>query len=102
MADVNLRITDRAGEVRTISAHAGDMLMQVLRDQIDLTLGTCGGEISCGTCLVRRRASSIAALRPTKISHAAGSRGGPFCGQVFRARRQASWNASSARSRSRK
>ena len=53
MADVNLRITDRAGEVRTISAHAGDVLMQVLRDQIDLTLGTCGGAVSCGTCLVR-------------------------------------------------
>jgi hypothetical protein len=36
------------------------------------------------------------------ISHAAGSRGGPFCGQLFSARRQAFWNASSAVSRLRK
>jgi hypothetical protein len=28
-------------------------------------------------------------LRPTRISHAAASRGGPFCGHVFSARRQA-------------
>ena len=51
---------------------------------------------------LRRRAASIATLRPTKISQAAGSRGGPLCGQVFSARRQASWKASSAVSRSRK
>ena len=35
-------------------------------------------------------------------AQAAGSRGGPFLGQLFRARRQASWKASSAVSRSRK
>ena len=43
-----------------------------------------------GSCLRLRRTSSIATLRPTMISQAAGSRGGPFCGQVFSARRQAS------------
>jgi hypothetical protein len=48
------------------------------------------------------RTPSRPALRPTRISQAAGSRGGPFFGQAFRARRQASWKASSARSRSRK
>jgi hypothetical protein len=36
------------------------------------------------------------------MSQAAGSRGGPCAGQFFIARRQASWKASSARSRSRK
>jgi hypothetical protein len=49
-----------------------------------------------------RRAASMPVLRPTKINQAAGSRGGPFFGQVFKARRQAFWNASSAVSRSRK
>src|SRR2546423_13059086 len=49
-----------------------------------------------------RRTSSIATFRPTMISHAGGSRGGPFCGQLFSARRQAFWNASSAMSRLRK
>jgi len=39
--------------------------------------------------LLRRRASSMPVLRPTRMSHAVGSRGGPFCGQVFSARRQA-------------
>ena len=35
-------------------------------------------------CLLRRgAAASIATLRPTKISQAAGSRGGPFCGQCL-------------------
>ena len=34
-------------------------------------------------CLALRRTASIAALRPTMISQAAGSRGGPFFGQVF-------------------
>jgi hypothetical protein len=49
-----------------------------------------------------RLISSIATLRPTMISHAAGSRGGPFCGQLFSARKDAFWKASSAVSRLRK
>ena len=36
------------------------------------------------------------------LAHAAGSRGGPFCGQFFSARKDAFWKASSAVSRSRK
>ena len=43
-----------------------------------------------GSCLLRRRTWSSAALRPTMISQAAASRGGPFCGQFRSARRQAS------------
>jgi len=54
------------------------------------------------SCFLLRRRSSIATLRPTMMKPGAGSRGGPFCGQLLRARRQASWNASSAVSRSRK
>ena len=46
------------------------------------------GAALSGRCGAR---ASIAALRPTRISQAAGSRGGPFRGQACRARRQASW-----------
>lgn len=62
MADLDLTITDRAGETRAIVAHAGDTLMHVLREQIDLTLGTCGGAISCGTCMVRLTPEWLAEL----------------------------------------
>jgi len=53
LADVNLTVIDREGQTRIIAADKGAVLMQVLRDHVDLTLGTCGGAISCGTCLVR-------------------------------------------------
>src|SRR5262245_6215951 len=52
-----------------------------------------------GRSFARRRMPSSAALRPTKISQAATSRGGPFCGHLDSAARHASWNASSAASR---
>ena len=74
----------------------GELLLGVV--EIGDRLSSSGS----GCCLRLRLMSSIATLRPTMISQAAGSRGGPFCGQVFSARRQASWNASSAVSRSRK
>ena len=51
---------------------------------------------AAAVCLAARRTASMPTLRPTMMSQAAGSRGGPFSGQVFSARRQASWNASSA------
>jgi 2Fe-2S ferredoxin len=35
-----------------VRARCGEALMPFLRDQIDVTIGTCGGELSCGTCLV--------------------------------------------------
>lgn len=53
MADVNLSIVDRDGATRQVTAASGAVLMEVLRDTVDLTIGTCGGVISCGTCLVR-------------------------------------------------
>ena len=43
-----------------------------------------------------RRTASMPLLRPTKISHALGSRGGPLERQVSSALRLAFWNASSA------
>lgn len=64
MADVKLIITDRAGEVRNVTAQSGDVLMQVLREHVDLTLGTCGGAISCGTCLVTLSPQWLASLPP--------------------------------------
>lgn len=64
MTELNLTITDREGAVRTVSAQPGDLLMQVLRDQVDLTLGTCGGAISCGTCLVQLSPEWFDALEP--------------------------------------
>ena len=53
MADVELTIVDRAGESRQVKAQSGQLLMEVLRESVDLTIGTCGGQISCGTCLVQ-------------------------------------------------
>ena len=54
---------------------------------------------SGGSAVLRasRRTASSAALRPTKISQAAGSRGRPLSGQLRSALRLASWKASSAR-----
>ncbi len=53
MVEVKLTIIDRAGEARQVTAGTGDVLMEVLRESVDITIGTCGGQISCGTCLVR-------------------------------------------------
>lgn len=50
--------------VRSVAANPGDLLMQVLREQVDLTLGTCGGAISCGTCLVQLSPEWFGALEP--------------------------------------
>ncbi len=53
MSEVKLTIIDRSGETHRITAETGEVLMHVLRDNVDLEIGICGGEISCGTCLVR-------------------------------------------------
>ena len=52
MAEVKLTVIDRDQETRQVTAEPGTLLMAVLREQVDLTIGTCGGAISCGTCLV--------------------------------------------------
>ena len=53
MTDLNLTVIDREGATHELVAESGTVLMPVLRDQVDLGVGICGGEISCGTCLVR-------------------------------------------------
>ena len=46
----------------------------------------CSSSGGSGSCFLRApRLRRCATLRPTKISQAAGSRGGPFCGQVLSA-----------------
>ena len=53
MSELKLTVIDRDGQTHQVAAETGEVLMHVLRDHVDITLGTCGGEISCGTCLVR-------------------------------------------------
>ncbi|MBU6267434.1 MAG: 2Fe-2S iron-sulfur cluster binding domain-containing protein [Sphingomonadales bacterium] len=62
MADLNFTITDKQGVDHALTAGDGANLMQVLREAVDLTLGTCGGAISCGTCLVRLSGDWLASL----------------------------------------
>ncbi len=53
MSEITLNVTDTDGAGHTLTAQPGDVLMHVLRDNISLDIGVCGGEISCGTCMVR-------------------------------------------------
>lgn len=64
MSAITLNIVDRDGGQHTVSAETGASLMSVLREHVDLTLGTCGGAISCGTCLVRLSPDWAASLAP--------------------------------------
>jgi 2Fe-2S ferredoxin len=64
LAQVELTITDRAGETRQVTAQAGQLLMEVLREAVDLTIGTCGGQMSCGTCLIKLSPEWAAQLTP--------------------------------------
>jgi 2Fe-2S ferredoxin len=50
---MKLTVVDHAGEPHEISVEPGDILMHVLRDKVNYEIGICGGEMSCGTCLVR-------------------------------------------------
>jgi 2Fe-2S ferredoxin len=51
-AELTLSVIDRAGAAQPVRVRAGEALMPALRDQVDVTIGICGGVISCGTCLV--------------------------------------------------
>jgi 2Fe-2S ferredoxin len=53
LSEITLQVIDLEGAERKVTAAAGDVLMHVLRDNISVDIGICGGEISCGTCLVR-------------------------------------------------
>jgi 2Fe-2S ferredoxin len=52
LGELVLSVVDRDGSAKDIRARSGEALMPFLRDQIDVTIGTCGGQVSCGTCLV--------------------------------------------------
>lgn len=67
---MKLIVTDRDGAVRTLEALAGDVLMPLLRDRVDNTVGICGGVISCGTCLVRVEDDWAARLAPASPDEA--------------------------------
>jgi len=62
MTDISLTVIDRDGGEREIGAATGDVLMHVLRDNISVEIGICGGEISCGSCLVRLSPDGCQAL----------------------------------------
>jgi 2Fe-2S ferredoxin len=51
-AELTLSVVDRIGAAQPVRVCAGEVLMPALRDQVDVTIGICGGAISCGTCLV--------------------------------------------------
>jgi 2Fe-2S ferredoxin len=61
---MKLIVTDRDGAVHELSAQAGDVLMVLVRDRVDNTVGVCGGAISCGTCLVQLTPEGAARLAP--------------------------------------
>jgi 2Fe-2S ferredoxin len=64
VAELSLSVVGRTGELRQLRARSGESLMAVLRDQIDVEIGTCGGALSCGTCLVAPDAGWAARLPP--------------------------------------
>jgi 2Fe-2S ferredoxin len=50
---MKLSVTDRDGATHALEAPDGEVLMVLVRDRIDNTVGVCGGAISCGTCLIQ-------------------------------------------------
>jgi 2Fe-2S ferredoxin len=52
LSEIILRVIDREGDEQEVAAATGDVRMHVLRDTISVEIGICGGEISCGSCLV--------------------------------------------------
>ena len=61
---MKLRVTDRDGVPHDLQAVEGDVLMVMVRDRIDNTVGVCGGVISCGTCLMQFEPDEAARLEP--------------------------------------
>jgi 2Fe-2S ferredoxin len=51
MAEMKIRVTDRAGHVEEIECEGGILLMQVLAER-DLVEASCGGACSCATCQI--------------------------------------------------
>ena len=53
MTDVRVSAVEASGAAHDLRAKDGEQLMALLRDQVDIGIGVCGGVISCGTCLVK-------------------------------------------------
>ena len=50
---IEIQITDRVGETRSLTTNTGISLMEALRDNgVDELLALCGGCCSCATCHV--------------------------------------------------
>jgi 2Fe-2S ferredoxin len=64
LSEFEIAVVDRSGAPRALEARGGEVLMHLLRDQIDVTIGACGGVLSCGTCLVILDEESAAHLPP--------------------------------------
>ncbi|VFA90644.1 Rhodocoxin [Nocardia farcinica] len=57
--------TDHTGESRTVTATAGDSVMETaVRNGIPGIVAECGGSLSCATCHVYVEAADAAALPP--------------------------------------
>jgi 2Fe-2S ferredoxin len=61
---MKLTVTDRDGAAHDLQAAEGEVLMVIVRDRIDNTVGVCGGAISCGTCLMQFTPEEAARLEP--------------------------------------
>ncbi|MDR7157107.1 2Fe-2S ferredoxin [Sphingobium xenophagum] len=62
---IEIFVTDRSGNARSIAAAEGLSLMEVIRDNgMDELLALCGGCCSCATCHVYVDSSSAGALSP--------------------------------------
>jgi 2Fe-2S ferredoxin len=64
VGELRLAVVDREGQPRELKVRSGELLMAVLRDQVDVGVGVCGGMLSCGTCLVLLDAAEGARLPP--------------------------------------
>ena len=49
---INIKVKDRFGDEHEVEGHAGDRLMEVLREFSWGVEAICGGMCSCGTCHV--------------------------------------------------
>lgn len=80
MSELKLTVIDRDGENHQVATETGELLMHVLRDKVDPMIGICGGEMSCGSCLVRLNAEwaeriAVAGEDETEMLEALGAEG---------------------------
>lgn len=64
---MQLSVTDREGVQHDLQAADGEVLMVLVRDRLDNTVGVCGGAISCGTCLIQFSPEEAARLPEASV-----------------------------------